>query len=282
MTTGHNGRMTANPLITLTDSVAIPQLGFGVYKVPPEQTEKSVRTAIDAGYRAIDTATLYQNEREVGAAVRASGVPREELFITTKLWNDAHGYDEAREAFERSERQLDLGYLDLYLIHWPVPSADRYVDTWRALLELQAEGRVRAVGVSNFEPEHLRRLVSETGVAPSINQVELHPLLQQRELRAVHAELGIVTEAWAPLARGRIMDDATITRLAEKYGKTPGQIILRWHLDIGNVAIPKSVTPSRIAENLDVFDFTLQPEDIEAIGALDSNGRTGMHPNDKA
>ncbi|MQA07964.1 MAG: aldo/keto reductase [Pseudonocardiaceae bacterium] len=272
--------MGTNPTIKLADAVEIPQLGFGVYKVPPEQTETSVRTAIEAGYRSIDTATLYRNEREVGAAVRASGVPREELFITTKLWNDAHGYDEALRAFEWSARELDIGYVDLYLIHWPVPSADRYVDTWRALGKLREEGGVRAIGVSNFEPEHLRRLVNETGVTPSINQVELHPLLQQCELRAVHAELGVVTEAWAPLTRGRVLDDATITGLASKHGKTPGQIVLRWHLDIGNVAIPKSVTPARIAENFDVFDFTLDAEDVEAIGALDRNGRTGAHPND--
>ncbi|TCP57125.1 diketogulonate reductase-like aldo/keto reductase [Tamaricihabitans halophyticus] len=273
--------MSNTPTIKLGDAVEIPQLGFGVYKVPPDETEASVRAAIETGYRAIDTATLYQNEREVGAAIRASGVAREDIFVTTKLWNDAHGYDEAIRAFERSESELGLDYLDLFLIHWPVPSTDRYVETWRALLELRRSGRVRAVGVSNFEPEHLRRLVEETGVAPAINQVELHPLFQQRALRDAHDELGVVTEAWAPLARGNVLTDPMLVRLAKKYDKTPSQIVLRWHLDIGNVAIPKSVTPSRIAENFDVFDFALESDDIVEICALDDeHGRTGKHPND--
>lgn len=273
--------MSDIPTISLTDSTAIPQLGFGVYKVPPEQTVQSVHTALQAGYRSIDTATLYGNEREVGQAIRDSGVPREQLFVTTKLWNDAHGYDEALHAFDRSAAELDLGYVDLYLIHWPMPSTDRYVETWRALLRLQSEGRVRAVGVSNFEPEHLRRLADETGVVPSINQVELHPRLQQRRLRTTHSQLGVATEAWAPLSRGQLTDDPTITGIAAKHGKTPGQVILRWHIELDNVAIPKSVTPSRIAENIEVFDFVLDEEDLHAIATLDAaDGRTGRHPND--
>ncbi|WP_019813630.1 aldo/keto reductase [Saccharomonospora saliphila] len=272
--------MSTTPLVTLSDSVTMPQLGLGVYKVSPEQAVEVVTYALGAGYRSIDTATLYGNEREVGEAVRGSDVPREDVFVTTKLWNDAHGYDAALRAFDRSAAELDLGVVDLYLIHWPVPERDLYVDTWRALLRLREEGRVRAVGVSNFEPEHLRRLADETGEVPSINQVELHPLLQQRRLREAHAELGVVTEAWAPLARGRLTDDETIGRIAAKHGRTPGQVILRWHLDIGNVVIPKSVTPSRISENFAVADFALDADDLAAIGGLDANGRTGRHPND--
>ncbi len=275
------GMSTTMPMVPLSDSVAIPQLGLGVYKVPPGQTAEVVRHALAHGYTAVDTATLYGNEREVGEAVRDSGLAREDVFVTTKLWNDAHGYDEALRAFDRSAAELDLDHVDLYLIHWPVPDQDRYVETWQALRRLRDEGRVRAVGVSNFEPEHLRRLADETGEVPAINQVELHPLLQQRPLREAHAELGVVTEAWAPLARGQLVEHDTIRRLADKHGRTPSQIILRWHLDLGNVVIPKSVTPARIEENIDVFDFSLDTDDVAAIDALDSDGRTGRHPNDR-
>lgn len=271
--------MTTVPTVPLRDGVAIPQLGFGVYKVPPADTEKSVLSALEAGYRSIDTATLYRNERQVGEAVRASGLPREDLFVTTKLWNDAHGYDAALKAFDRSQAALGLDQVDLYLIHWPQPKRDEYVSTWRALVRLLADGRVRAVGVSNFQPAHLRRLIDETGTVPALNQVELHPLLAQNELRAFHAEHGIVTEAWAPLARGRLLDDPVVNRLARKYDRTPAQILLRWHLELGNVAIPKSVTPARIRENLDVLDFRLTDDDMRDIATLDSGTRTGLDPD---
>lgn len=271
--------MTTVPTVILRDGVAIPQLGFGVYKVPPADTEKSVLSALEAGYRSIDTATLYRNERQVGEAVRASGLPREDLFVTTKLWNDAHGYDAALKAFDRSQAALGLDQVDLYLIHWPQPKRDEYVSTWRALVRLLADGRVRAVGVSNFQPAHLRRLIDETGTVPALNQVELHPLLAQNELRAFHAEHGIVTEAWAPLARGRLLDDPVVNRLARKYDRTSAQILLRWHLELGNVAIPKSVTPARIRENLDVLDFRLTDDDMRDIATLDSGTRTGLDPD---
>jgi diketogulonate reductase-like aldo/keto reductase len=267
------------PDVTLNSGVRMPQLGFGVYKTPPEETERAVATAIEAGYRSIDTAKLYGNEAEVGKAVRASGVPREELFVTTKLWNDEHGYDAALAAFERSRQALDIGYVDLYLIHWPVPSQDRYVETWRALEKLLADGSVRAIGVSNFQPTHLRRLIDETDTVPALNQIELHPQLQQREARGFHAEHGIATEAWAPLARAGILDDPVVTRLAQKYSHTPAQVVLRWHLQLGTTAIPKSVTPSRIRENIDVVDFELQAADVEAISGMGEENRTGPHPD---
>jgi diketogulonate reductase-like aldo/keto reductase len=271
--------MAMPPLLTLNNAVTVPQLGFGVYKVDSAQAEKVIATAIQVGYRSIDTATLYGNEAEVGAAIRDSGVPREEFFVTTKLWNTDHGRDRALRAFDRSADALGLGQLDLYLIHWPQPRLDRYVETWRALGELQREGRVRAIGVSNFGVTHLRRLLDETGVVPAVNQVELHPWLQQTELRAFHAEHGIATEAWAPLARGRLLGEGVITALAAKYGKTPAQLVLRWHLQLGTIAIPKSATPSRIRENFDVFDFELADDDLAALSELDNGTRTGLDPD---
>jgi diketogulonate reductase-like aldo/keto reductase len=270
--------MAMPPLLTLNNAVTVPQLGFGVYQVHAAQAEKVVATAIEVGYRSIDTATLYGNEAEVGAAIRASGVPREEFFVTTKLWNTDHGRDRALRAFDRSAGELGLGQLDLYLIHWPQPRLDRYVETWRALGELQREGRVRAIGVSNFGVKNLRRLLDETGVVPAVNQVELHPWLQQTELRAFHAEHGIATEAWSPLARGRLLGERVITALAAKYGKTPAQLVLRWHLQLGTIAIPKSATPSRIRENFDVFDFELADDDLAALSELDNGTRTGLDP----
>ncbi len=276
---GYLAGMDAVPELTLNNGVRIPQLGYGVYKLPPEETERAVGTAIEAGYRSIDTAKLYRNEREVGKAVGASGVPREELFVTTKLWNDEHGYEAALAAFERSRGELGLDYLDLYLIHWPVPSLDRYVETWKALQKLLSDGSVRAIGVSNFQPVHLRRLIEQTEIVPALNQIELHPQLPQEELRAFHAAHGIATEAWAPLARGSMFSNSTIAGLARKYGRTPAQIILRWHLQRGTIAIPKSATPSRIAANFDVFGFELAADDIAAINELDTNHRTGLHPD---
>jgi diketogulonate reductase-like aldo/keto reductase len=267
------------PMIELRDQARIPQLGFGVFLVPPPETARAVSLALEAGYRHIDTAAQYANEAGVGQAVRAFGIPRSEVFVTTKCPNPDHGYEQARAACQMSLERLDLGPIDLYLIHWPVPSRDLYVDTWRAFIELQAEGLVRSIGVSNFHPAHLERLIAETGVAPVVNQIELHPRLQQRELRRLHAQLGIVTEAWSPLARGELLDDPAVVAIARRHGRTPAQVLIRWHLQIGNIVIPKSVTPERIVENLDVFGFELTAEDIAAIDALDRGGRIGPDPD---
>ncbi|MEZ0093240.1 aldo/keto reductase [Streptacidiphilus sp. EB129] len=269
----------SHPTLTLNNDVRMPQLGFGVWQVPDGRTAEVVGTALRVGYRSVDTAAVYGNERGVGDAVAASGVPRNELFVTTKLWNDQQGYDNALRAFDASLERLGLDYVDLYLIHWPVAARDRYVDTWRALAKLLADGRTRAIGVSNFQPEHLRRLVGETDVVPAVNQIELHPGLQQPELRALHAELGIVTEAWSPLARGGLLDHPLITRIARRHGRTPAQVILRWHLQLGNVAIPKSVDPERIQQNADVVDFALDDTDLAEIAGLDRGARVGPDPD---
>jgi diketogulonate reductase-like aldo/keto reductase len=268
------------PTVRLNSGFEMPQLGYGVFKIPQDETERAVATALEAGYRSIDTAAMYRNEEGVGAAIKAAGLPREDLFVTTKLNNDSHGFDAALQAFENSRRRLGLDYLDLYLIHWPLPAQDRYVETWRALTKLRDEGGVRSIGVSNFQPAHLDRIIDATGVVPAVNQIELHPYLAQPELRAYHADLGIATEAWSPLAKGgRLLSDQTITSLAEKYGRTPAQVVLRWHLQLGNVVIPKSVTPDRIRENFDVVDFELDPDDMAAIEALDRAERTGPDPD---
>ena len=267
------------PQLALADGVEIPQLGFGVFQVPPPETTEVVARAFAAGYRHIDTAAAYQNEAEVGQAFRASGLDRDDVFITTKCFNDDHGYEEAKHAFKDSLDRLELDYVDLYLIHWPVPSNDKYVDTWRTFIELQGEGLVRSIGVSNFQPAHLRRLVDETGVTPVVNQVELHPYLQQAGLRREHADLGIVTEAWSPLAQGKVLDDPVIAGIAEAHARTPGQVVIRWHLQLGNVTIPKSVTPERIEENLAVFDFELDEEQMGELEELDSGERTGPDPD---
>jgi diketogulonate reductase-like aldo/keto reductase len=266
------------PLVSLR-GVEIPQLGFGVFKVPPEDTYEVVARALRVGYRHIDTAAAYGNEAAVGRAVRASGLGRSEVFITTKCFNDDHGYQEARRAFRSSLERLECDYVDLYLIHWPVPVRDRYVDTWKAFIDLQEERLIRAIGVSNFQPAHLERLVKETGVTPSINQVELHPYLQQAALRAVHGELGIVTEAWSPLARGRALEDPAVLEIAGAHSRTPGQVVIRWHLQLGNVVIPKSVTPERIAQNFNVFDFQLSDAEMASIAALDADRRIGPDPD---
>ena len=272
--------MTGGPNLTLNNGVTIPQLGFGVFLVPPGETESSVTTALETGYRHIDTARIYDNEGEVGAALAKSGVARDELFVATKLWNADQGRDAALAAFDASLERLGLDHVDLYLIHWPVPSGDRYVETWTVLEEIAASGRARAIGVSNFQVPHLQRLIDETGTVPAVNQVELHPNLVQSELRAFHAEHGIATEAWSPLARGGLLDDPAIGKIAAKHGRTPAQVILRWHLQIGNVVIPKSVTSSRIAENLDVFGFELDADDVAAIEALDTGTRIGPNPDE--
>ncbi|MFI7672542.1 aldo/keto reductase [Actinophytocola sp. NPDC049390] len=268
------------PNITLNNGVEMPQLGFGVFQVPNDETEAAVTAALGAGYRSIDTATIYGNEEGVAAALAKSGVARDELFVTTKLWNSDQGYDSALRAFDASLSRLGLEYLDLYLIHWPTPKRDRYVDTWRAFEKLLADGRVRAIGVSNFQPEHLRRLVDETGTVPAVNQVELHPYLTNEAVHAADAEHGIVTEAWSPLAKGGdLLADDVVTSLAKKYDRTAAQVVLRWHLQLGNVVIPKSVTPSRIAENLDVFGFELADDDVAALSGLERGLRTGPDPD---
>lgn len=264
-----------------TERLSIPQLGFGVWQVPDAEVESAVATALEVGYRHIDTARIYGNERGVGRALAAAGVDREDVFVTTKLWNDDHRNVAA--AFDASMERLGLEVLDLYLIHWPVPSASAYVDAWRGLLELRASGRVRSVGVCNFHVPHLERLLEETGVLPSINQVELHPYLQQRELQAYHAAHGIVTEAWSPLASGQqVLEDPVIGDIASRHGVTPAQAIIRWHLQLGNVVIPKSVTPSRIAENFDVFGFELDADDLDAFATLERGMRTGPNPDEFA
>ncbi len=269
------------PTIALAGGVTIPQFGLGVFQVPPEETAANVAHAIELGYRHIDTAKAYGNEAEVGQAIRASGLDRSEFFVTTKCFNTDHGYDSATRALKTSLDQLEMDYVDLYLIHWPVPSQDLYVETYRALARVHEEGRVRSIGVSNFEPAHLRRLLDEVGITPAVNQVELHPYLQQRELREVHAARGIVTEAWSPLAQGAVLGDPVIVDIAARLGRTPAQVVLRWHVQLGNVVIPKSVTPERQRENIALFDFELDAADMEAVGSLDrgEEGRTGFHPD---
>ncbi|UXY40272.1 aldo/keto reductase [Streptomyces albidocamelliae] len=257
----------------------MPQLGFGVWQVPDDEAERAVATALEAGYRSIDTAAIYGNEEGTGKAIAASGLPREDIFVTTKLWNSDQGYDAALRAFDASLERLGLDYLDLYLIHWPLPSRDTYVDTYKAFEKLHADGRIRAIGVSNFLPEHLRRLISETSVVPAVNQIELHPHLQQHAARELHAEQGIATEAWSPLGQGRgLLEVPAIVAIAQKHGRTPAQVVLRWHVQLGNVVIPKSVTPSRIQENIQVFDFSLDDEDLAAISALNEDRRLGPDP----
>jgi 2,5-diketo-D-gluconate reductase A len=266
------------PSLTLHDGVEIPQLGFGVFQVPPEDTQEVVRQALDVGYRHIDTAGAYRNEKGVGAAIAASVLAREDLFVTTKLWNSEQGFDSTLAAFEASLGRLGLEYVDLYLIHWPVPSEDRFVDTWRAFERIHGEGRARTIGVSNFRVEDLERLEAETEVRPTVNQIELHPRLQQAELRAWHADHGIVTEAWSPLAQGELLDDETIVAIAERHGKTPAQAVLRWHLQLGNVVFPKSVTPERIRENIEIFDFELGDAEMAEFERLDRGERIGPDP----
>ncbi|MFE6871392.1 aldo/keto reductase [Kitasatospora sp. NPDC057692] len=267
------------PTVKLNNGVEIPQLGFGVFQVPDDRTTAAVASALEAGYRSIDTAAIYGNEAGVGRALAEGGVPREDLFITTKLWNADQGYDETLRAFDASLAKLGLETVDLYLIHWPTPARDRYLDSWRAIERLAAEGRIRAAGVSNFQPAHLQRLLDNSELVPAVNQVELHPGLQQAELRAFHAQHGIATEAWSPLAQGAVLDDPAITAIAERTGKSPAQVVLRWHLQLGNIVIPKSVTPARIRQNLDVFDFELTGADMDAIAGTDRGLRTGPHPD---
>ncbi|MGW5941029.1 aldo/keto reductase [Streptomyces celluloflavus] len=267
------------PTVKLNNGVEIPQLGFGVFQVPDDETTAAVTSALETGYRSIDTAAIYGNETGVGRALAASALPREDLFVTTKLWNADQGYDATLRAFDASLAKLGLEYLDLYLIHWPTPARDLYLDSWRAVERLASEGRIRAAGVSNFQPAHLQRLLDDSRLVPAVNQIELHPGLQQAELRAFHAEHGIATEAWSPLAQGAVLDDPAITAIAARTGKSAAQVVLRWHLQLGNIVIPKSVTPARIRQNLDVFGFQLTDEDMAAIAATDRGLRTGPHPD---
>jgi 2,5-diketo-D-gluconate reductase A len=269
---------TSIPAVTLHDGVEIPQLGFGVFQVPPEDTQRVVEEALEVGYRHIDTAAAYRNERGVGAAIAAAGIPRDELFVTTKLWNSQQGYETTLGACEKSLDRLGLDHVDLYLIHWPVPTEGRALDTWRAFERICTEGRSRTIGVSNFRIEDLEMLEREAEVLPTVNQIELHPHLQQVELREWHREHGVATEAWSPLAQGELLVNETIAGVAARHQRTPAQAILRWHLQLGNVVIPKSATPVRIGENFALFDFELSEDDMDEIAALDVGQRIGPDP----
>ena len=275
--------MSAVPNIPLNDGSSIPQLGFGVFQIEPADTAKAVGLALETGYRHIDTAEMYGNEKEVGEAVRASGLPRADVYVTSKLNNGFHRPDDARTAFEGTLAALDLEYVDLFLIHWPLPTLydGDYVSTWKALEEFRGEGRVRSIGVSNFQVAHLERLAAETGTVPAVNQIEVHPYLTNEEVRAYDREHGIATEAWSPIAQGGVLGDPVIVQIAERVERTPAQVVLRWHVQRGDIVFPKSTTPARIKENFELFDFELEPADVDAIAALDrgEKGRTGPNPD---
>jgi 2,5-diketo-D-gluconate reductase A len=275
--------MSAVPNIDLNDGHSIPQLGFGVFQIDPKDTVEAVRIALDAGYRHIDTAEMYGNEAEVGEAIRALGLDRADVYVTSKLNNGSHRPDDARQAFDRTLSELGFDHVDLFLIHWPLPTLydGDFVSTWQVFEELEADGRARSIGVSNFQPEHLERLAAETDTVPAVNQIELHPYFQNRDVRAYDEEHGIATEAWSPIAQGEVLDDPVIVEIAERLGRTPAQTVLRWQIQHGNIVFPKSVTPERIRENFDLFDFELEPGDMEAIDALDKGeaGRTGPNPD---
>ncbi|MFJ9555243.1 aldo/keto reductase [Nocardiopsis sp. NPDC101807] len=266
--------------VTLNNGLTMPQLGFGVWQVADDAAQAAVETALESGYRSIDTAKLYENEAGTGRALAASGLPREELFVTTKLWNDDQGYDNALKAFDASLDRLGLDYVDLYLIHWPAPARGAYVETWKALERIHSEGRAKAVGVSNFTAATLDRVVEEGDVVPAVNQIELHPYFSQEAMRAANARHGVVTEAWSPLGQGKdLLQDPVLAAIGAAYGKSAAQAVLRWHIQSGNVVIPKSVTPSRIRENFDVFDFELSGDDMDKIGSLNRDGRIGPDPD---
>jgi 2,5-diketo-D-gluconate reductase A len=273
--------VVAVPDILLNNGQKIPQFGFGVFQIKPADTIEATLRAFDAGYRHIDTAEMYGNEREVGEAIAKSGLDRADVFVTSKLNNGFHRPDDARKAFDDTLAALGSDYVDLFLIHWPLPTRydGDFVSTWRTMEEFYRDGRARSIGVSNFQPGHLRRLREETETVPAVNQIEVHPYLTQPDVREFCAEQGIAVEAWSPIAQGKVLDDQTVTSLAEKYGKSPAQIVLRWHIERGDIVFPKSVTPQRIVENIDIFDFELDGEDVEAISALNRNERTGPDPD---
>jgi 2,5-diketo-D-gluconate reductase A len=272
--------MATVPTITLNNGVEIPQLGFGVYQVKPEETAQAVQAALEVGYRHIDTAEMYRNEAGVGEGIRNSGVPREEVFVTSKLNNGFHAHEDALKAFDGTLDALRFDYVDLFLIHWPLPGIDvDYVETWKAMEEIYASGRAKAIGVSNFTADHLRKLHAETEVVPAVNQIEVHPYLAQDELRAFNAQHQIATEAWSPIAQGKVLDDPAVVRVAERVGRTPAQVTLRWHVQRGDIVFPKSVTRSRIEENFALFDFALSEDDMRELTALDRNERTGPDPD---
>ncbi|MEE2037985.1 aldo/keto reductase [Nocardiopsis sp. CT-R113] len=268
------------PGITLSNGVRMPQLGFGVWQVPDDEVVDAVSTALEAGYRSIDTAAAYGNEEGVGEALRRAELDRDDLFVTTKLANRDQGYDGTLRAFDESLDLLGLAVLDLYLIHWPLPRCDLYVPTWKAMERLYAEGRVRAIGVCNFQVPHLERVMEEGGIAPMVNQIELHPLLTQEAVRGFDAEHNIATEAWSPLGHGRLLNHPAVTAIAEEQERTPAQVLLRWHIQLGNVVIPKSVTPERIRSNFEVFDFELSDEEMDRISELDTGTRFGPDPDE--
>ena len=271
--------VVTTPSVRLNNGVDMPCVGFGVFRIADEETTKAVLTAMECGYRSIDTASLYGNESGVGRAIAGGSLPREELFVTTKLWNDHQGYDSTLRAFDASLFALGLDYVDLYLIHWPKPGQNKYVETWRAFERLYQEKRVRAIGVSNFQIGHLRRLFDETSVVPAVNQIELHLNFQQEQLRHFHAKHGIATEAWSPLGQGAALEQPIVVELAGRYGRTPAQIVLRWHLQLGNIVIPKSTRQSRMKENIDLFDFELTSEDLTALALLETETRQGPDPD---
>lgn len=269
------------PSITLNNDVAIPQVGFGVFQVPAEETRQAVTNALQAGYRHIDTAKIYDNEPAVGEAIREFGIDRDEVFVTTKLWNSDQGYDETLQAFDTSIEKLGVEHVDLYLIHWPAPQIDRYLDTWRAFEKLYADGRVRAIGVSNFQVPHLKRLMAESDVVPAVNQIELHPWLPQNELRDFHSANNIATEAWSPIARGgEHLNNAILKGIADKHGRTVAQVILRWHVELGNIVLPRTVKAARAVENISLFDFTLDDTDLNTIAGLATGMRVGPNPDE--
>ena len=271
--------MDLSTTLELNDGARIPVLGVGTYKIPDADTPAVIGGALAAGYRHIDTAALYGNERGVGRGIREATIDRSELFVTTKVWNTEHGFDETLRAFDASLDALGLDRVDLYLIHWPAPAQNRYVETWRALVRLRAEGRATSIGVSNFHRPHLERIIDDSAVVPAVNQIELQPWLQQAELRALHAELGIVTEAWSPLARGRAIGDPVLGAIGERHGKSAAQVVIRWHLQLGNVVIPKSLSAERLRANADVFDFELDAADLVVIAGLDAAERSGSDPD---
>ncbi|CDQ21439.1 Aldo/keto reductase [Halobacillus karajensis] len=267
--------------VTLHNTIEMPQLGFGVWQVEEKDAVPAVTKALETGYRSIDTAAIYGNEKQVGEAIRKSGVARDELFITTKVWNTDQGYENTLKAFETSLDKLGLDYVDLYLIHWPTPEYDEYVETYKALEQLKKDGKVKAIGVCNFDIDHLQRLLDECEIKPAVNQVECHPYLAQNELKDFCRDNGILLEAWSPLMQGgEVLKDNTVQDIAEKHGKTPAQVIIRWHLQNDTVVIPKSITPSRIEENFDVFDFELSVDEMAAINKLDRNERKGPKPSE--